>query len=120
MTPEQIRTIKETWQLVLPLGDTAAALFYERLFAIDPSARPLFPPERLPGQRRKLMHVLDTTVRGLDQLDELVPVVEDLGRRHAGFGVTEGHYGSRRRRLAVDARARPRGRLDAASRGCLA
>jgi hemoglobin-like flavoprotein len=31
-------------------------------------------------------------VRGLDHLDRLVPVVQDLGRRHVGYGVTDAHY----------------------------
>jgi hemoglobin-like flavoprotein len=31
-------------------------------------------------------------VRGLDRLDELKPALEDLGRRHAGYGVQVPHY----------------------------
>jgi hemoglobin-like flavoprotein len=94
MTPEQKRIVKETWQLVVPIADTAARLFYERLFEIDPTTRTLFKAERLAEQRRKLLQVLAAAVHGLDRLDDLVPVVEDLGRRHAGYGVTERHYQS--------------------------
>jgi hemoglobin-like flavoprotein len=36
--------------------------------------------------------VLKTAVDGLDRMAELVPVVEALGRRHAGYGVRESHY----------------------------
>jgi hemoglobin-like flavoprotein len=43
-------------------------------------------------QRRKLMQMLTAAVKGLQRLDQLVPVVEDLGRRHAGYGVTDLHY----------------------------
>ena len=43
-------------------------------------------------QRRKLMQMLTAAVKGLDRLDRLVPVVEDLGRRHAGYGVADAHY----------------------------
>ncbi|HMA15065.1 MAG TPA: globin domain-containing protein, partial [Kiloniellaceae bacterium] len=28
----------------------------------------------------------------LDRLDSLVPVLEDLGRRHVGYGVRKQHY----------------------------
>jgi hemoglobin-like flavoprotein len=43
-------------------------------------------------QRKKLMQMLTAAVKGLDRLDQLVPVVEDLGRRHAGYGVEDRHY----------------------------
>jgi hemoglobin-like flavoprotein len=43
-------------------------------------------------QRRKLMQMLTAAVKGLDRLDQLVPVVEELGRRHVGYGVADEHY----------------------------
>ena len=43
-------------------------------------------------QRRKLMQMLTAAVKGLPRLDRLVPVVEDLGRRHVGYGVRDEHY----------------------------
>jgi len=42
-------------------------------------------------QRRKLMQMLAAAVKGLDRLEQLVPVVQDLGRRHAGYGVEDRH-----------------------------
>ena len=36
--------------------------------------------------------MLTAAVKGLDRLEQLVPVVEDLGRRHAGYGVADAHY----------------------------
>jgi hypothetical protein len=36
--------------------------------------------------------VRTAAVKGVDRLDQLVPVVQDLGRRHAGYGVTDSHY----------------------------
>ena len=94
MTPEQKDLVRESWALVLPIADDAAALFYGRLFEIDPATRPLFAAVRPEEQRRKLMLALDAAVRGLDQLDALVPVIEALGRRHVGYGVTEAQYDS--------------------------
>jgi hemoglobin-like flavoprotein len=38
------------------------------------------------------MQMLTAAVKGLDRLEQLVPVVQDLGRRHAGYGVAESHY----------------------------
>lgn len=94
MTPEQKQTIRDTWQRVGALGDTAAVLFYNRLFEIDPSTRPLFAGTEMKTQRGKLLQALALLVASLDRLDSLVPVLEDLGRRHVGYGVREAHYGS--------------------------
>ena len=43
-------------------------------------------------QRKKLMQMITVAVRGLERLDDLVPAVEALGRRHTGYGVTDQHY----------------------------
>src|SRR4051812_44152584 len=94
MTPEQKKIVQNTWRLVVPVADTAAKLFYNRLFEIDPGTRVMFKQEDLPAQRTKLVQVLAAAVGGLHDLDALVPVVEQLGRRHAGYGVTAAHYDS--------------------------
>ena len=94
MTPDQKRLIKETWSMVVPIADTAAALFYNRLFEIDPTTRALFRTTNMAEQRKKLMHVLGAALQGLDDLDALLPVVENLGRRHRTYGVAGAHYDS--------------------------
>ena len=38
------------------------------------------------------MTMIGVAVKGLDTLDQLVPAVQNLGRRHAGYGVTDAHY----------------------------
>ena len=86
MSPEQKTLVKETWRKVAPMADAAARLFYDRLFEIDPTTRPLFKTIDLADQRRKLIQALTMVVQGLD------PTVADLGRRHAQFGVTDAHY----------------------------
>ena len=70
----------------------AARLFYDRLFEIDATTRPLFEATNLAEQRRKLIQALTVVVQGLDHLEALVPILADLGRRHAQYGVTDGHY----------------------------
>jgi len=91
MTPESKKLVQESWILVEPIAETAAALFYGRLFELDPSLRPLFRGD-MREQEKKLMQTLTVVVRGLDRLDQLVPAVEALGRRHAGYGVRDEHY----------------------------
>jgi hemoglobin-like flavoprotein len=38
------------------------------------------------------MHMIGLAVRGLDNLNQLIPAVEDLGRRHGNYGVRDEHY----------------------------
>jgi hemoglobin-like flavoprotein len=45
-------------------------------------------------QGRMLMQTINVAVTSLDRLEEIRPAIEDLGRRHAGYGVTEAHYAS--------------------------
>jgi hemoglobin-like flavoprotein len=94
MTPEQRQLVADTWKQVAPIADTAANLFYSRLFEIDPSTRKLFRATDMAAQRKKLLQTLSFVINGLGQLDVLVSKVEDLGRRHAGYGVTDAHYES--------------------------
>ena len=72
MTPRQIHLLQETFAQVAPMSETAAALFYDRLFTLDPSLRRLFKGD-MQDQGRKLMQMLAVAVRGLDNLDQLVP-----------------------------------------------
>lgn len=91
MTPEQKTLVQQSFAKVVPIADQAAALFYQRLFSLDPALQPLF-RGNMEEQGRKLMKMIGTAVNGLDDLDALVPAVQDLGRRHVGYGVEDGHY----------------------------
>jgi len=91
LTSTQTALVQESFALIAPIGEDVAALFYARLFEIDPSLRQLFKEDMLP-QRRKLAQMLTAAVKGLNRPDQLIPVVEDLGRRHVGYGVTDQHY----------------------------
>lgn len=93
MDAQQINLVQKSWSKILPISDKAAELFYNRLFEIDPSTKVLFKGD-MGVQGRKLMQMITAAVNGLNDLDGLVPVVQDLGRRHGGYGVQEAHYGS--------------------------
>ena len=90
LTMTQIELVQKTFAVVAPIADDAAALFYRRLFEID-RLEPMF-KGNMAEQRRKLMVMLSAAVKGLPRLDRLVPVLEDLGRRHAHYGVEDRHY----------------------------
>jgi len=91
MTTEKKRLVQETFAQVAPIADHAAALFYGRLFELDPSLRPLFKGD-LAQQGQKLMQTIGYCVGKLDTLDAIVPAVKDLGRKHAGYGVKESSF----------------------------
>jgi hemoglobin-like flavoprotein len=92
MTPSQIDLIRTSWAQVEPIADTAAGLFYGRLFELDPSVRSLFAHTDLAKQGKILMQTLTVVVRSLDRLDTIVPAIQALGRRHAGYGVRAQDY----------------------------
>jgi len=91
MTPDEVGLVQQTFGVVAPEADAVAALFYSRLFDLDPSLRAMFPAD-LTEQRGKLMGMLSVAVGGLSRLDTIVPAVQALGVRHAGYGVTDAQY----------------------------
>lgn len=91
MTPEQKTLVQTSFEKVVPIADQAAALFYTQLFTMDPDLKPLFKGD-MEEQGRKLMKMIGVAVRGLDDLDALVPAVQQLGKRHVGYGVKDEHY----------------------------
>jgi len=91
MTPDQVKLVQDSFQKVAPIADQASDLFYGRLFEIAPEVRPLF-PEDMSEQKGKLMGMLSTAVGNLHQVETIIPAVQDLGRRHVGYGVTAEQY----------------------------
>lgn len=93
MTPSQIKLIQSSFAKVRPIAGTAGALFYERLFSLDPALRPMFKGD-IAEQSRKLMLTLETVVDSLNDLDAIVPDVRALGIRHKAYGVKDRDYGT--------------------------
>ena len=91
MTPEQKTLVQSSFAKVAPIAETAAALFYGKLFELDPDLKPLFKGD-MTEQGKKLMKMIGTAVNGLDRLEEIVPVVQDLGKRHVDYGVKNKDY----------------------------
>ena len=91
MTPEQVALVQRSFAEVEPIADRAADLFYDRLFERAPAVRPLFPDD-MSDQKRKLMQMLETAVKNLHQVEQILPAVEELGRKHVGYGAKPEHY----------------------------
>ena len=92
MTPEQISLVKTSFAQVEPIADTAAQLFYGRLFEIAPHVQPLFAHTNMDRQRQSLMATLGMVVKNLDKPDVVVPAAANLGARHQNYGVQPEHY----------------------------
>jgi hemoglobin-like flavoprotein len=91
MNNDQKLLVQKTFEMVAPIADVAAGLFYGRLFEVDPSLKPLFRGD-IKDQGKKLMATIKIAVQSLDRLEALVPVVQALGRRHLAYGVRDEHY----------------------------
>ncbi len=91
MNPEQITLVQNTFKHIQPIAETAAGLFYNRLFELDPSLRPMFKND-IKEQGKKLMQALAFVVKGLKRPDTIIPVIQDLGRGHVHYGVKDAHY----------------------------
>lgn len=91
MTPQQIALVQSSWQKVVPIKEKAAELFYGKLFELDPALKPLFKGD-MSEQGRKLMGIINTAVGSLTNLVAIVPAVQEMGKRHVGYGVKDSHY----------------------------
>ena len=91
VTSRQKALVQESFASIEPILEDVTALLYGRIFELDPAARRLFPQD-MASQYRKVSQMLTAAVKGLDHLDQLVPVLQDLGRRHAAYGVSQSHY----------------------------
>jgi hemoglobin-like flavoprotein len=91
ITDRQKAAIRLSFISVAEKPTSLAAMFYARLFELDPSLRPLFKSD-LVEQGQKFMQILAVMVRSLDDLESLTAAIEALGRRHLKYGVKMEHY----------------------------
>ncbi len=91
VSPQQVELVQESFIKVVPIASTAAEIFYNKLFEIDPELRALFTGD-MRSQGRKLMSMIGAAVNGLNNIGTLLPIVQDLGRRHVEYGVKDEQY----------------------------
>ncbi|MFQ5702743.1 MAG: globin family protein [Gemmatimonadales bacterium] len=98
MDRESAQLVQATLGQVLPNSEVTAAAFYDKLFELDPSTRPLFTGD-MRAQGQKFMSTLSYAVHGLTRLGAVAPVIEQLGRDHVRYGVVDEHYDTVKRAL---------------------
>src|SRR5882672_12218900 len=91
MTPNQVTLVQESFAKVAPISDTAAMLFYDRLFEVAPQVKAMFPAD-MTEQRKKLMATLAFVVNGLGNLETILPAASALAKRHVDYGVKAADY----------------------------
>src|SRR3977135_3243705 len=90
MNPTQIALVQESFAKVAPISETAAVLFYDRLFEIAPQVKAMFPAD-MTEQRKKLMATLAVVVNGLSNLASILPAASALAKRHVSYGAKPAH-----------------------------
>jgi hemoglobin-like flavoprotein len=91
MDSANVDTLRRSFARIAAQKTDVAAMFYERLFEVAPGVRPLFAPD-IEEQQEKLLASLVRIVQAVDNPDELVPYLSDLGRRHLTYGAKPEHY----------------------------
>src|SRR4030088_743346 len=91
MTPDQVKFVQESFAKVASISETAAELFYGRLFEIAPQVKAMFPTD-MTEQRKKLMATLAYVVNGLANLESILPAASALATRHVSYGAKKEHY----------------------------
>lgn len=91
MTPRQIELVRTSFADLMARREEAGHEFYAHFFKLDPQSRPLFRGD-MAHQERIFMNMIGLIVKSLDIRDKVVPIIHDLGRRHAIYGVGEEDY----------------------------
>jgi len=86
-----IERVQQSFAKIEAMSMVVARTFYERLFEINPEIQALFTGD-MEAQGEQLMHMIGAAVTGLDDLEALVPIVQQLGARHRKYGVQVPHY----------------------------
>ncbi|WP_027943513.1 globin domain-containing protein [Amycolatopsis taiwanensis] len=83
--------LKRSWNHVLRYGGQVPLFFYSTLFLTHPPLREMF-PAGMSAQRDKLVGALGQVVAKVDDLEQAIPFLRQLGRDHRKFAVTPEHY----------------------------
>ena len=91
MNDHTIALVRESFDLIEPIAPQVGAMFYAHLFEADPSLQRLVKGDTA-LQGAQLMQTVALAVARLDEPDLLIPVLLELGRRHAGQGVNAARH----------------------------
>ncbi|PVZ69490.1 globin domain-containing protein [Pelagibaculum spongiae] len=81
MNNQQKSLIAYSWHHASKDPEKLGRQFYNKLFLRHPELAPLFPKD-LEAQQRKLMESISMLILGLDELDNMLEQIQELGERH--------------------------------------
>ncbi|WP_159467380.1 globin domain-containing protein [Dyadobacter sp. 3J3] len=91
MKNSKILIIKNSWFHIVNNTENAGEYFYEVLFELDPTLKPMF-KTNTEEQSKKLVTMLSYVISKLNALDEIMPQIQGLAQRHSKYGVNAEHY----------------------------
>ena len=91
VSASECQLVQSTYAKVEPIIAVVARTFHERLFELDPFLKRHF-AGNAEAQGQDFISALKTVANSLDNFTNLIPVVEDLARRHAGQGIKDSDY----------------------------
>lgn len=86
--------LRTTFALLAPKANQLILRFYEELFKRYPAVEPMFANTSRPKQAKMLVGAISTVIDNIDDPDTLVPVLQQMGARHKGYGAVPDHYGA--------------------------
>lgn len=95
MTPDDLALIAADGAVIHEAPERFAVEFYATLFEIAPETRSLFPDDMVQQRGKLVDELLFLIDAGTGRSADLGPFLDrarDLGRRHAGYGVTDADY----------------------------
>jgi nitric oxide dioxygenase len=84
--------LQESFNKVKPRGSELADSFYENLFTMYPSAKPLFEHTQMAKQKQMLVGALAMAIDNLTNPEVLSKELKGLGARHVKYGALPAHY----------------------------
>ena len=88
---QKITIVHTSLAQLLPMRETAVALFHARLVALDPALPSQF-EQMLPEHSRLFWHVLEQWINGLECPQTIIPQAKQLGCIHARLPIRPYHY----------------------------
>jgi hemoglobin-like flavoprotein len=91
MTPDQIKTVQDSFAAIAPHAESVAESFFQHLFTHRPAFQLMF-PEDLTAHGLKLIGAIGMVVESLASRESVAGELTELGRRHAVYGVRGENY----------------------------
>jgi len=91
MTSSEISLIQNSYRQLIHVSDQAGAIFFARLFELDPSFRAIFQGD-LRTQSQQMFQTVRYFVASLDELPGTLAALRQAGLNHADAPIPEDHY----------------------------